>query len=499
MNEKMKKAIQRQEAIAALARKEDRDLTDAEREEFDALQRTVEECRDAINGKNTPAGGANDEAARAVADERKRITDISALCRDFGVTADQYITDGNTVDEVRAAVLAEIKRTGGPVNVRVVQDEGDKFRDAAADGLMMRMGTPPATPAPGATELRAMSLRDLAIECLTREGGNVGALIRMSPTELYDNMCRAYFSPTAAFPAILDNAIKKSIEHTYQHTPTTFQYFTSKGTLSDFKETKDHAYAIGGAGDLLLVGENGELKQDAPSAALLPSRKLDTYGRQFSMSRQAFVNDDISFLSEVPGLYSAAAKRTINKQVHTLLVKNPVIFDGTPLFSRSHKNLLTTGTGVTNEAIQKMLLVLGGQMDQFGEAIIIPPKAVVLPLGYGFTMRTVLESQTIETAGNTKAANPLYGLKIDVVEDPTINALAGAGAPAPWFMTGDPNAVKGIQVDYLNGQETPTIRRSEKAGVLGFVWDIFMDWGIAARDFRGLVKNPGIAITNPLD
>ena len=49
-------------------------------------------------------------------------------------------------------------------------------------------------------------------------------------------------------------------------------------------------------------------------------------------------------------------------------------------------------------------------------------------------------------------------------------------------------------MDYLNGQETPTIRRSEVPGRLGFVWDIWLDWGITAVDFRGITKNPGTTI-----
>ena len=54
--------------------------------------------------------------------------------------------------------------------------------------------------------------------------------------------------------------------------------------------------------------------------------------------------------------------------------------------------------------------------------------------------------------------------------------------------------VPGIQVDYLNGQETPTFRRSETAGQLGFVWDIWLDWGITVMDYRSFVKNPGVKL-----
>ena len=91
--------------------------------------------------------------------------------------------------------------------------------------------------------------------------------------------------------------------------------------------------------------------------------------------------------------------------------------------------------------------------------------------------------------------NPLYQYKeqLNVVEDGAINALAGTGA-APWFMVGDPSYAKSLQVDYLNGQETPTIRRSEVPGQLGYVWDIWLDWGITAVDYRGIARNNGVAI-----
>ena len=60
-------------------------------------------------------------------------------------------------------------------------------------------------------------------------------------------------------------------------------------------------------------------------------------------------------------------------------------------------------------------------------------------------------------------------------------------------MVTDPSSSKSIQVDYLNGQEAPTFRRMEAPGVLGFTWDIWLDWGITAIDYRGIYKNPGQA------
>ena len=89
--------------------------------------------------------------------------------------------------------------------------------------------------------------------------------------------------------------------------------------------------------------------------------------------------------------------------------------------------------------------------------------------------------------------NTQYRSKVRVVEEGTLNVLAGENA-CPWFMAADPRLVKGMQVDYLNGVTTPTFRRSEKAGYLGFVWDIWMDWVVNEADFRGLLRNDGVKL-----
>ena len=68
----------------------------------------------------------------------------------------------------------------------------------------------------------------------------------------------------------------------------------------------------------------------------------------------------------------------------------------------------------------------------------------------------------------------------------------------PWFMLGAVEDTAFMEVDYLNGQEVPTIRRMETAGQLGFVWDVYLDWGISVMDFRGAVKNHGEKIVNTL-
>ncbi len=502
MNKRQKRAakIAAQQALLNGATAAGRELTAEENEQFEALQREIDVLTleiDAEEGeqRQQPAEPETDpaEATReAVAAERQRIQDITALCREFDIDPAEHISQGHTMEQVRAAVLDTLRATGAPSRVQVTRDEGDTFRECASDALLLRSGMTVQNPAEGANQFRNMSLRDLAIECLGREGRNTSELLRMSSDDLYGELTREFYNPTAAFPAILDQTIRKSIVELYNMVPTTFQAFTTKGSLKDFKETADHEYVIGGVGDFLLVPENGEIKADLPKTELLPTRKLDTYGKQFSMTRQAFINDDIGFLTEVPGLYATKAKQTIDKQVYSLLFNNAKIFDGTALFSDAHGNLMTKASAPSQASIQAIITKMQMQKDQFGEAIYITPRTIVVPIGYEFDLAVILHSAQV-TGSNNNDINPLYNYPLQVVQSPVLNGLAGEGA-CPWFMFADAMSCRGIQVDYLNGQETPTVRRMEIPGTLGFVWDIYLDWGISVRDYRGIAMNPGVAI-----
>ena len=508
---KLRDALQRQQALVNAARSANRSLSDSEQAEFDALQTEIENLRSEIEAEERQQAGAavpaptapaapvpdtsSDQQRAAVEAERSRITEITAMCRDFNIDPQRFIADGSTLDNVRAEIIRDLRQTHAPIpsRVEVTGNGEDEFRRDAADALLLRSGRVNVeNPSTGARQLQGMSLRDLAIECLTREGRNTSELLRMSPDDLYSEMSRQFYNPTAAFPAILDQTIRKSIVELYNHVPTTFQAFTTKGSLKDFKTTADHEYVIGGVGDFLLVPENGEIKADIPSTQVLPTRKLDTYGKQFSMTRQAFINDDIGFLTEVPGLYATAAKKTIDKQVYKILFNNSAIFDGKTLFHNDHKNLIGTGTKPTQASIQAMILQMQKQTDQFGEAIYITPRTIVVPVGYEFDLAVILRSAQV-TGSNNNDINPLYNYPLQIVQSPVLNVLAGSNA-CPWFMFADGASCRGIQVDYLNGQETPTVRRMETPGQLGFVWDMYLDWGISVRDFRGICKNPGVAL-----
>ena len=121
------------------------------------------------------------------------------------------------------------------------------------------------------------------------------------------------------------------------------------------------------------------------------------------------------------------------------------------------------------------------------------PKYLIVGVGYEFDLAVLFKSAQVVGSSNNDI-NPLYNYPLTVIQTPVLNALAKGNA-CPWFLVSDPADCLGIQVDYLNGNETPTVRRSEVPGTLGFVWDVWHDWGVAVRDYRGLIKNPGAVIS----
>ncbi len=501
--------VMRQQKLLMAAKSEKRELSEAEQQEFDLLQKEIDQLTEEINAEERMHGEDQNHAdeveeqmQKALQEERARIAEITSLCREFGMEEQmkEYIESGKSVEDVRAAAIESMRKSGAPLGARVVveTDEADKFRAAAADALVMRGGIQLSSPAAGARDMMGMSLKDLAVECLESEGET--GVRRKSADELYAIVQRQFFNPTSAFPIIMDNAINKAYVEGHKTAPVTFDKWTKRGTLKDFK-THDNNYLSGPAGELLEVPENGELKHDAWNDAKRPTRKLKTYGRQFTITRQAFINDDVDLITRMPAKYAMSARKTQNKQCYELLINNKEIYDGKNLFGKEHANLLAKGTGVTREATQGMIMALANQKDEFGEVCLIRPAMIIVPSGYKFDMYTLFYSQTINTSDNTQAINPLFQYResIEVIEDPTINALCGGfGNQMPWWLVGAKEDTDFVEVDYLNGQDVPNIRRSEVPGTLGFVWDIYLDWSVNVMDYRGAIKNPGVKVDMPV-
>lgn len=416
------------------------------------------------------------ELQKAMEQERKRTSEITALFRDFDVEgADEAIVMGVSVDEARAMVMDQLRARNKGVSVTMGEAESDKFRAAAQDAVLMAAGIPVADAAPGAQELRGHSMVELAREALQREGlkANFG-----------DNMelARQAINSTSTFPAIMANLANKSVMVGFNEAETTYQIWAGKGSNRDFKEAA--RVALSEAGNLELVPEGGQFQQDFLGEASART-KVATYGKLFSLTRQAIINDDLGLFSKIATKYGSAAKRLVNKMVYAQLTGNVKMQDNVALFDSKHGNVAATGEALSVKAIAKAITAMRRQKGITGDATLnITPKYLVVPPELEMTAYQIVNSTAAVDGVNSGVANPYKG-RFVVVADAELTD------PDAWYLVADASQHDTIEVTYLNGVETPRLETRQGFEVDGIEYKVAFDCGVSALDFRGVFKNAG--------
>lgn len=433
-------------------------------------------------GATPPAAPDESEIQRrAIAAERKRTTDINDLCRNFDIDSSPFIEDGSTVDFVKDAILKKQIESKKPhqSGIRVIAEETDKFRAAASDALLLRAGRGVSSPAAGATELRAMRMRDLAVDCLQRAG--IDGAHRMNDEDLL----KRALSPDTTFQSIISNAANKTLSQAYQEAPTTFQYWTGKGSNSDFKAAEH--YRISEAGGLELTPQNGAIPYDEAMKDEKVTKAVLTYSKRWGFTREAFINDDLSVLSRVPAAYVIAAKRGVNALVYRMLASNPTIFDGEELFAAAHNNLGTAGP-INTQTMSEGRRMMRTQKGIRGEATLnIAPKYLLVPAELETGAAQHLRSEA-DPDGKHSGVTNVFRNSVDLIVDAELDQYSSSS----WYLAADANIADTMEVTYLRGQEEPTLETDIPFDRLGMDFRIYFDYGVTILDSRGMYKNPGV-------
>lgn len=450
---------------------------DTQEEEKSMDEKEVLKTEEVKSTEPVETGITKADLAKAMEQERKRTSEITALFRDFDVEgADEAIVMGVSVDEARAMVMDQLRARNKGVSVTMGEAESDKFRAAAQDAVLMAAGLPVTEPAPGASELRGHSMIELARESLQRECG--------TKANFGDNMemARAAINSTSTFPAIMSNLADKSVMNGFNEAETTFQIWAGKGSNRDFKEAA--RVALSEAGNLELVPEGGQFQQDVFGEASART-KVATYGKIFSLTRQAIINDDLGLFSKIATKYGSAAKRLVNKMVYAQLTGTVKMQDNVALFDAKHGNVATTGEALSLKAIAKAITAMRRQKGITGAANLnITPKYLVVPPELEVTAYQIVNSTAAVDGTNSGVVNPYKG-RFVVVADAELTD------PDAWYLVADASQHDTIEVTYLNGVETPRLETRQGFDVDGIEYKVAFDVGVDAIDFRGLYKNDG--------
>ena len=422
-----------------------------------------------------PTTAVDAEAIRAEAEraERQRSTDITNLCRQFGEDPAEYISAGRSAYEVQAAILANLaQQNRGVSHIQQGETDTEKRSAAMTDALLMRGGIHVENAAEGAQQFRSMRLRDLMIDHLEHEG-KTNARYMDDAT-----LIREALTGTGAFPNILAATVNKAASTAYVAAPTTFEAFTSEGAMSDFKPTK--SVRISEAGELVEIRENGEFKHDELTDDGV-DKVLATYGRSFSLTRQAIINDDLGMLTKIPQSYAAAARRGLNRLVYQMLAdaKNYAANKGNKAAAGSELSVASLSEGRKAMRTQKNI--------RNKEILNIAPKFLIVPAALETAANQLLHSLSDPSQTNAAVVNP-FSNSLQIICDAELDAISEKA----WYLAAAPGVgVDTIEVSYLNGNKAPMIESRPSWERLGMEFRIYMDYGVTVLDHKGLYLNEG--------
>lgn len=413
---------------------------------------------------------------KAVESERARTVEIGTLCRTFEVDPSPYISGGQSIDQVRTAIIDTLAENKKAVSNVQVTDKGEEnYRRDVSDGLAIRAGLTITGATADANRFRNMSLRDIAVQCVERLGDT--AARSMDSDELF----KRALSPTSAFSSILDTSINKSMANAVETYRPTFLDWTGTGSVKDFKESKH--YQLAEAGELLPLRENGEFSFDEIKDQGI-RKSITTRGLQFGFTRESMINDDIDIIGKVPQKYVAAYYRGINDLVYKMLCSNPVMYDGNQLFCTEHGNIAAQADKITTALFSEMKKLMRKQKDISKKAFLnLTPAFVIAPSSLEVDIQQFLLSTSAIDGANSGILNVFKNSMT-----PIIDATLDGYSEKKFYMATNSNLCDTIEVTYLNGKKTPTLESAIDWKRLGIEYRIYADVGVNLLDYKGLVE-----------
>lgn len=435
----------------------------------------------------TPTITAPVDAVRA--DAANVAADITDLCHRHGVAqlASGMIRSGQTLDQARAAVLAELAvrdaRAGGHRNVRIetVRDEMQVRMAGIEQAILHRVAVGTQLDDNG-KQYRGLSLLEMGRDFLEAHGQSTRGLDRMTLASRMLNFRAAGPMGSSDFSSLFANVANKRMRSAYEENAGTYAMWARRApNAPDFKNMS--VVQLAGAPDLLQTNEAGEFKYGAMSDGG-ETYGLLTYGRIVSLTRQAIVNDDLRAFERMVSAFGFAARRLENRTVYSQLTANANLADGVALFHATHANLITgsalaiatLGAGRTAMRLQKGLQ---------SEELNLSPSYLIVP--------AALE----QTAYNLTSANYVPAKPSDINEfraggrtavTPIVEPVLDANSATSWYLAASNSQVDTVEYCYLDGAEGPVIESEVGFETDGVSYKCRLDFAAKAVDHRGVLK-----------
>ncbi len=478
------------------------------------------------------AGGGQRTAADLIAsgreDERRRAATIRGLARD-DIPADlveRAITDGLSVAEASARFLDHHQANRGePVGSAPAIHSRSRERDATVRTLgaamCLREGVDPTRAfgrgvgydfgrqaytrgAPdrcseeitrateGGERYREWSLIDFCREAIRIDGGTV-------PQSRSEIVQRAAVSG-GAMTGIFSTSINAQVLDGYTDAEDSTAGWVREADVPNFQSNE--RTAIGKTGALTKVARGGAADHGDPSDSQ-ETYKIARYGKQLVIDEQDIIDDRFGVLDGMtPGDLGQAARQVRPNLVYAIILANADLQDAVALFHATHANYGTTSTALASGPLEAGIAAMAAQRIAT-RPLNIAARFLIVPQQLRFTADVLLESaqRTGTTGGDF---NPLKGAGIQRVAEDRMGengvtdpdtGTAHTGSATNWLLAARPgeNGAKTAEVGYLRGSgRAPLVRAFVlDRGQWGWGWDVKLDIGAKALDFRGFYYATG--------
>lgn len=449
------------------------------RERVDSLDETekvrFKELSDLEKGE---APKPNDEvdskrtADEAVTVERERVNEINSLVVAGQLTherAAEFTKKGTSIDQVRKAILDERVSTSSVAGFKG-EDEAADMRRSIADAIVMRCGFGVKEPSEKAREFTGATLLDMARALTGYDGFDRQDLVNRAMS-------------TSDFPILLGNVANRVMAEAFMEEEGTFHLWTQSTELPDFK-TRTEAGLKNLNGRLRKLREGGEKKKiefDENGESWF----LESYGEEFTLTRQMIINDDLSVFTDIVAEFGRMAKRTSNGIVYDLLQNKAdyadyKMADGKAVFeATTHKNYTASGVAFSSAGLTAARTLMRRQKD--GEkALHIAPKFALIPPEQETTALQIINSESDVGSSNSGVHNP-HKNSLTVIVDSELDET-------PWYLAAGRNTIK---VGYLQGTNKQPIVQQKSNDIDGAEFKCVFDFGVVVSNYRGLYKNAG--------
>lgn len=356
-------------------------------------------------------------------------------------------------------------------------DNPQFLRQTLENALYARMAGKP--PEGAAKQFVAARLADYD-DILAESGGERRSWLSRGPGRWF-GAARASHT-TSDFPNLLMGAGNRVLQDAYQVAQSPLMMLSRERMSADFRPV--NILKISEAPELKEVKESGEITYGSRGEEA-QAFSVKTFARLFSLSRQAYTNDDLSAFADFLQAFGRAAAETAASQMVALFTANSGngvnLSDGSALFTTARGNKAAAGAVIAVDSLGAARQALRETKGLDGKTPIgLTPRYLVV----GPAKETEAE-QAISAimANQVSNANPFAG-KLEILVEPRFAGNA-------WRVFADPAQQSVISHAFLNGRGGPILETREGWTTLGVEFRAILDFGCGATDWRGAYLNPG--------